>query len=57
MDATANQPLQLTDHVIFTVLLPGIVVGLMLIGVYLAIGNRGRRPWPGQGCLTSNVAF
>jgi membrane protease YdiL (CAAX protease family) len=37
----------LTDHVIFTVLLPGVVVGLMLIGVYVAIGNRGKGQWPG----------
>ena len=37
----------LTDHVVFTVLLPGVIVGLVLIGVYVGISKRGGRRWPG----------
>ena len=29
-----------TDHVVFTVLIPGVVAGLILIGVYLAMDKR-----------------
>ncbi len=29
-----------TDRVVFTVLIPGVVVGLILIGVYSAINKR-----------------
>jgi len=37
---------QLTDNVVFTVLLPGVIVGLMLIGVYVATGKKSKRSWP-----------
>jgi membrane protease YdiL (CAAX protease family) len=30
-----------TDRVVFTVLVPGVIVGLMLVGVYVGIGKRG----------------
>jgi membrane protease YdiL (CAAX protease family) len=33
----------LVDNVVFTVLLPGVVVGLMLIGVYVGVGKRDSR--------------
>ncbi|MDH3215466.1 MAG: DUF4811 domain-containing protein [Candidatus Krumholzibacteria bacterium] len=32
-----------TDHVVFTVLLPGVVVGLVLIAAYVGIGKRSSR--------------
>ena len=34
---------RLADSVVFTVLIPGVIVGLMLIGVYVAMGKQGKR--------------
>ena len=33
----------LTDQVVITVLLPGVIVGLVLIGVYVGVGKRSDR--------------
>jgi hypothetical protein len=33
----------LTDRVVYTVLVPGVVFGLMLIGIAMSIGGRGWR--------------
>ena len=37
----------LADRVVFTVLVPGVVVGLILIGLYVALGRYKGREWPG----------
>ena len=38
----------LTDIVVYTVLIPGIVAGLILIGLYVALGGQHGRKWPGS---------
>lgn len=37
----------LADRVVFTVLVPGVVVGLMFVGLYVALGRQDGRRWPG----------
>lgn len=36
-----------TDRAVYTVLVPGVVMGLLLVGVYWILGNRGNPRWPG----------